>query len=324
MKEKKSFSLLCLAASLGNLYFRMPQELPAQAALLVGVWQSILIFLILWLVRRAGRDWNSSVLVRYLLAGCFLFSAAVDLLDLNRFYQAAYPNQLHGWLLGILLLGVAVMAVRGELRTLKHLTRIIFPLLVASLALLVLSCAGLFHPTNLSVWEGREVARAAISLRDLVPWPEYLALALWGVQEGTAPLLWVPAARTGVSVFILILAELALGDRGAQWPAHSLSLLGQLSIFNRLEWLQITVWLLQILTRLGFSLYLFRQLTKSPNWWLSGVLVWACFLCLSVWEPAQAWAAQRAVLWGTTGIILIRGLCRWDDPLKCWRSAQRW
>ena len=321
MKGKNSFSLLCLAASMGSLYFRMPQELPAQAALLVGVWQSIFISLILWLVRKAGRDWKSSGLIRYFLAVSFLFSAAVDLLDLNRFYQAAYPDQLHGWLLGILLLAVAVMAVRGNLRTLKHLTRIVFPLLAFSLVLLVLSCLGLFHPSNLSVWEGREVSRAAISLRNLIPWPEYLALALWGSREGTFPLFWVPMARTGVSAFILILAELALGDRGAQWPAHSLSLLGQLSVFNRLEWIQITVWLLLLLTRLGFSLYLAGQLTGKAGL-IQGVVVWTGFLCLSVLDPAQVWAVQRAILWGATGIILMRGLCRWEDPLKFWRSAQ--
>lgn len=321
MKGKNSFSLLCLAAGMGSLYFRMPQVLPAQAALLVGIWQSFLIALLLGLLRKAGKDWKSSALVRGLLTVCFLFSAAVDLLDLNRFYQAAYPNQLHGWVLGILLLGAAGMITGGELRTLKHLTRLVFPLLGISLGLLVLSCAGLLHTANLTAWEEREVARAALSLRDLVPWPEYLALALWGSREGNAPLLWVPMAKTGISIFVLILAELALGDRGAQWPSHSLSLLGQLSVFNRLEWIQITVWLLLLMTRLAFSLYLLERLTGKSPWWLHAAAIWAGFLCLSTLDPAKVWAIQRAILWGGTGIILARGVCRWEDPLKFWRSA---
>lgn len=321
MKVKNNFSLLCLAAGLGSLYFRMPQVLPAQAALLVGIWQAMLLWLLLWLLRKSGKNWKSSGLIRSLLGACFLFSAAVDLVDLNRFYQAAYPDQLHSWVLGILMLGAAGMAVGGGLRTLKHLTRMVFPLLVFSLLLLILSCAGLLHVTNLSVWEEREIARAALSFRDLVPWPEYLALALWGSREGTAPLFWVPISKAGISAGILILAELALGDRGAQWPAHSLSLLGQLSVFNRLEWIQITVWLLLLMTRLAFSLYLAGRIMGISSWWLEGAVIWALFLFLSALDPGRAWALQRALLWGSTGIILIRGLCRWEDPLRFWRSA---
>lgn len=323
MKGKNSFSLLCLVSGLGSLYFRMPRQLPAQAALLVGVWQSVLLYFVLRLVRKAGKDWKSSALVRGLLAFSFLFTASVDLLDLNRFYQSAYPNQLHGWLLGILLLGAAGMMTGGELRTLKHLTRLMFPLLGISLALLTLSCAGLFHTSNLTAWEGTEILREAFSLRDLIPWPEYLALVLWGSREGTAPLFWVPAARTGISAFILTLAELALGDRGARWPAHSLSLLGQLSVFNRLEWIQITVWLLLLMTRLAFLIYLAGRLTENFPWWINTAAIWTGFLCLSMLDATRVWAVQRAVLWGTAGIILIRGLCRWEDPLKHWRSALR-
>lgn len=316
MKTKKNFSLLCLAAGLGNLYFRMPQELPAQAAVLVGIWQSLLLFLVMLLLRKAGGNWKDSALIRWLLLSVFLYSAGADLMDLNRFYQTAYPQQLPGWVLSLLMLGSAAILAKGELRTLKNLTRVVFPLLVISLVLLILSCWNMFHLNNLISWGWSRISREMFSLQNLMIWPEYLALAIWVTEEGKAPLLWVPLVRAGVCSVILVMAELAFGNRGARWPAQSLSLLGQLSVFNRLEWIQITVWLLLLMTRLAFYLYLSRSiLGKSDSFLLAGA-AWAVSIGLTALEPEIIWQIQQAALWAAAGIILVRGVCRWDGSSR--------
>lgn len=316
MKTKKNFSLLCLAAGLGNLYFRMPQELPAQAAVLVGIWQSFLLFLVMLLLRKAGGDWRNSALVRWLILGVLLYSAGADLMDLNRFYQTAYPQQVPGWILSLLMLGSAAILAKGELRTLKNLTRVVFPLLVISLALLILSCAEMFHLNNLTSWGWDRISREMFSLDNLILWPEYLALALWVTEEGEASLFWVPLVRAGVYSLILVMAEMAFGNRGARWPAQSLSLLGQLSVFNRLEWIQITVWLLLLMTRLAFYLYLSRSiLEKSDSFVLAGA-AWALSIGLTALEPEMIWEIQQAALWAVAGIILVRRVCRWEGSSK--------
>ena len=193
--------------------------------------------------------------------------AALEILNLWRLYTAVYPDAVS--LLGICLTVLIPVVYLRRVSAVAQTANVVLALLLAAGLLLVVSIAPRLRVTNLQVailtpqtlWQA---ARAQCVL-----YPELLLPALWPDRgkrgRHTVFRLAVFSGLFGVGVHLVLELFFGAAMPQASQPMHQAARCGNLSVFDRLEWLQLIVWTMAVAVKLGLYLYAFTRLTGGEG-----------------------------------------------------------
>lgn len=194
------------------------------------------------------------------------------------------------------------------------------------MAIMVLSVAPRLRVPNLHAapltgqdWQAAFVSQLALP-------PEYLLFALWPPQPGQRCRKAVTFAASALSfdAAVHLLLELFFGAAmpTRQTPVQGAAQCGALSIFNRLEWLQILLWCMVVTVRLALYLYAMVELwggragagsaaaglDRYPLYFGGMALLCAVLRTVTL-EQAFYW--RSAVCWGFAAVVMVTGGCQW-------------
>lgn len=260
-----------------------------------------------------------TVFVALLLAGSVL-----DILSLASLYDAVYPDAVN--LLGICLTVLIPVAYLRRVSAIAQTANVVLGLLLTACAFLVLSVGGRLRVVNLqspamdaAVWQ--EALRAQCVL-----YPELLLPALWPDHEkrGSHTVLRLAAFSGLFNVGVHLLLELFFGAAmpDTENPLHQAARCGALSIFDRMEWLQLIVWTMAVSVKLALHLYAITRLTGGPRTeennltampFLAGYGAVLLLLCAVVKNQDFSWMAtvRNAATWGFAALTVGIGGIRW-------------
>lgn len=263
MKKKISApqSVLALTAAAGT-FFQAAGVCTARASL----WgAAVCMMLLVPLLSRLTADGLHAARAEVLLPVILAASAVQELRQMGRFYSRVYPQQLAPWMFFLfvaLAMGAFVCGRSGGFAAAASSLKL---LLAATLLLLILSLAGQMETGRLVRewtlgWQTELSTAILLQCRFL---PEYL---LWPLLAGgkKAHPAKTAAVVVGLQSLFLILGELVVGQTASAWMAYSLSCMGQIAVFSRLDHFQVVVWSVLVLFKAAFYLYYAR--CSSPTW----------------------------------------------------------
>lgn len=269
--------------------------------------------------------WNHGrwTILRWLLCALLASSSVLEILRLRSLYESLYPGTM-GLAATCFVLLFPVIYLRRE-PSLRQTSGAVLSLLLVGLAVMLISIAPRLSVTNLQI-----TALTAQDWRDaataqLVLYPEYLLLGILPRQsDSRAPALRLSVAAVFFEAGIHFLLELFFGAAmpGRSSPVQAAAQCGALSIFNRLEWLQLILWSMAVSVKLAVYLYAMVVLPGgepgSGNtavgldrffWYLAGALVF-CVLWRNV-NLEQAFLWRNLLVWLFALPVLLGGICQW-------------
>lgn len=260
-----------LAGSFIRPFGQPVQQPAAQGYLLAGLAAAPALCLALCLYGRAASSRRMPGWFCLALAGVLALSAAMELLQCQRFYNYVLADQLSLFWFLALALGVAGCAAAYSLRALNRASVLVLALLGLSLALLLASVAPQVRFENL-LYPADPLGQAGLGLlaRTLLL-PEYLLLALLHGQKkppraalyrGYALVLGV---GFGLESLLAALAESVLGAAGLRQsqPIYTIARLGGISVFRRLDAVHVGVWLLLFYLKICLYFWAFLWLVRK-------------------------------------------------------------
>lgn len=194
---------------------------------------------------------------RWLLLALLAMSSAIEILRLWRLFESAYPDGMS--MFGICLMIVAPVIYLRRVSAIAQTANVVLVVLLAASVLMVVSIAPQLRLSNLQCVP-LTVQQAGTTLwAQIVLYPEFLLPSLWpdSARFGKRTLLRLAGWGLAFSVGAHLLLELFFGmDALAQEnPLHIAAQSGALSIFNRLEWLQLILWMMVVTIKLSLYLY---------------------------------------------------------------------
>lgn len=303
-----------LAGSFIRPFGQPVQQPAAQGYLLAGLVAAPALYLVLSLYGRAACVRRLPAWASLTFAGVLVLSAAMELVQCQRFYQYVLADQLTLFWFLALALGVAGLAAVYSLRALNRVSVLVLGLLVLSLVLLLVSVASQVRFENLQ-YPAEPLKQAGLGvLARMVLLPEYLLLALLyeakkpsraALGRGYALVLGI---GFGLESLLAALAESVLGASGLgqSQPVYTIARLGGISVFRRLDAVHVAVWLLLFYLKLSLYfwafLWLFRRAlpgVRRPQAGAAGMLLILCvFGVLRAFPGASgAYFVQQGLLW---------------------------
>ncbi|MEE0801734.1 MAG: hypothetical protein U0L91_10725 [Gemmiger sp.] len=195
--------------------------------------------------------------LRIFFCAILALGSAFEILRLRRLLQMMYPGTIT--LLGCcFVLLLPVIYLRRE-PSLRQTSAAVLVLLMIGLFVLVVSVFPCLKVTNLQQgplsWQ--DLSDAVRS--QLVLYPEYLLPALWPQteQRRNRSLLVLCGSAVAADAAVHVFLELFFGA-SMPWqtaPFQAAAQCGALSIFNRLEWMQLVLWCMIVPIKLGLYLY---------------------------------------------------------------------
>lgn len=194
---------------------------------------------------------------RWALLALLAMSSALEILRLWRLFESVYPDGMN--MPGICLMIVAPVIYLRRVSSIAQTANVVLSILLVSIAVMVFSVAPQLHISNLQCvpfsWQQIRTTLWA----QLVVYPEFLLPALWpnSARFGRHTLFRLAGWGLAFSVANHLLLELFFGaDAPMQEnPLHTAAQSGSLSVFNRLEWLQLILWTMIVTIKLAMYLY---------------------------------------------------------------------
>ena len=273
--------------------------------------------------------WRSSAarLTRGLFAALLVLSSALELLRMWQMAKGLYDGAVTLTAVCVTVL-LPVIYLR-RVSAIAQTANVLLCLLLAVTGVMVLSVAGRLRVVNLQmpavtadVWA--DTVRAQSML-----YPEFLLPALWGTEKrGGHTALRLAGYSVAFGAAAHVLLELFFGAALPQRlsPLHTAAQSGTLSVFNRLEWLQLLLWTMAVSLKLALYLYAVIRLLGGQSkgedsavgldrfpLYLAGMLL----LCV-VLRGADMHAALRlrtAGTWALAGLVTVEGGIR-----QLWRK----
>lgn len=276
-----------------------------------------------WLFARAWRIGADAFLRGawfFLLAG----SSVLELLRLWQLAQHLYPQTVT--LLGVCVAVLLPVVYLRRASALSQTAQVIAWVGVLTVAVMVCSLAGQLRVHHLQTVpilseNGRQALAAQLWL-----YPEYLLPALWPEREkrGSHTVLWLAGGAIALEVAMNLFLELYFGAAllDSTNPVHTAARAGALSVFRRLEWLQLTLWLVSLSLKLALYLYAMVRLAGAHAPVRREAVGLRCFplylggmvlLCVvgHTWDLDAAFALRNAALWVFAALVLLRGAIVW-------------
>lgn len=253
-----------------------------------------------------------------------LAGSVLDILSLWQLYAAVYPDAVS--LLGICLTVLLPVAYLRRVSAIAQTANVVLGLLLAASLILVLSVAGRLHVVNLqTVAIDAPAVQKALGAQCTL-YPELLLPALWPDHEkrGSHTVIRLAAFGAIFNVGVHLLMELFFGAAmpDAENPLHQAARCGALSIFDRLEWLQLIVWTMAVAVKLALHLYAIIRLSGGPRTeensltampFFAGYLALMVLLCTAAknWDFDTLSAVRNAAAWGFTALVAGLGGIGW-------------
>ena len=273
-----------------------------------------------WLFAHCWRVGQCAFL-RVIFAGLLFFSSAVELLRLWRLAARLYPDAVS---LTIVCLTVTLPVVYlRRVSAISQTANVLLCFVCISTVFMLLSVYPRLHLTNLQVYR-LTAADLRIALQDqLTFYPEYLLPALWPESDkrGRHTLLYLAGAGIFFDALLHLVLELFYGAAMPVRidPLHAAARCGALSIFNRLEWLQLLLWVMVITLKLAVYLYAMVRLlggqSKTENT-AAGLDRFPLYLC-GLWllcallrriDPDILLQLRSHLVWAFAALVWIGGL----------------
>lgn len=259
-----------------------------------------------------------------LFAALLIFGAVVEILNLWQLYTAVYPDAVS--LLGVCLTVLIPVVYLRRVSAIAQTANVVLGLLAAACALLVVSVAGRLRLVNLQTDVLDAAALQSALAAQCTLYPELLLPALWqdSAKRGRHTVLRLAAVGGVFNIGVHLLLELFFGAAMPQAidPLHQAASRGNLSIFDRLEWLQLIVWTMAVSVKLGLYLYALTRLTGAKGadenslhglpGFAGGAAV-LVFLCAAAqhWDMAAAARLQNLAAWAFAALTVLMGGIRW-------------
>ncbi len=222
--------------------------LPVSVVILTGI---ATVFSYAW--RVAGQK----TLARWGLLALLAMSSALEILRLWRLLASVYPDGMN--MFGICLMIVVPVIYLRRVSSIAQTANVVLSILLVSSILMALSIAPQLHVSNLQCVPLSRDQITSTLWAQVVLYPEFLLPALWpdSARFGRHTLLRLAGWGLAFSLADHLLLELFFGvDAPIQEnPLHTAAQSGALSVFNRLEWLQLILWTMIVTIKLALYLY---------------------------------------------------------------------
>ena len=314
--------LLGLAA---NTLLRTQSGYWARAGLLAVLPAALLVLAAAWLFTQC-RGVLELIPLRWAFCALLAYSSVLELLRLWRLFGTVYPSAVTLFGICATVLLPVIYLRRGN--AIGQTANVLLVLLGVATAFMLLSVAPRLLVTNLQA--GTTNADVQDALRgQAVLYPELLLPALWCGKEPTHKTTRTLALLAGFSAALdagaHLLLELFFGMASAQPenPVHSIARTGALSVFHRMEWIQLLLWSAIVTIKLAVYLYAIVRLGGGRNGKTAdnavgldrfpayfAVMAFLCLLLKSV-ELAQAFAWRNIFCWVLAGVTVLGGAVKW-------------
>lgn len=253
---------------------------------------------------------GATLLLRLLFAALLAAASVLELLRLWQLAQRLYPGTVTQ--LALCLLVLAPILYLRRVSAISQTAYVVLCLLCVATAGMLLSVFPRLRITNLQNIALTQPDLWAAARDQLTLYPEYLLPALWPEPQkrGRHTLLRLAGTALGFDVAVHAMLELFYGAAMPLRadPLHAAARCGALSVFTRMEWLQLILWVMAVAVKLALYLYALLRLLGGE----------------SRQENAAANLGPFAIylLLVPTACLLLRGLD--VDAALRWRSAVTW
>lgn len=274
-----------------------------------------------WAWRRVGQ----SPLARWLLLAMLAMSSAVEILRLWRLFESAYPDGMS--MFGVCLMIVAPVIYLRRVSSIAQTANVVLAVLLVASVFMVVSIAPQLRVSNLQcVPLSLQQAKTTLWAQ-LVLYPELLLPSLWpdSARFGKHTLLRLAGWGLVFSAAVHLVLELFFGADALMQenPLHTAAQSGAFSIFNRLEWLQLILWMMVVTIKLAMYLYAGVHLMgghacKSENNAVGldrfpfyfGLMLFLCALWRSA-DVNMLTGIRNGLLLAYAAVIVLGGVVQW-------------
>lgn len=276
-----------------------------------------------WMFARAWQV-GQNRLYRALFALLLVGSSVLELLRVWELAAGLYPDGITLATICFTML-LPVIYLR-RVSAISQTGRVLFCLLLAAVGVMLLSVAPHLRVQNLQMPPLTPMELGKTALAQWTLYPEFLLPALWPADDkcGHRAPLRLAAAAVVFDVGLHLVLELFYGAGlpGRQQPLHTAAQSGALSVFNRLEWIQLLLWIMVVSLKLAVYLYAVIRLCGGRSrgedtsvgldrfpLYLGGMLL-LCAVFRGV-ELEKAICERNALVWAFAGIVGIGGGLKW-------------
>ena len=303
-------TLLCAQARYG-----------ARAGLLALPFSAAALTLAAVLFARAWRQLEGLRAPRWGLAAVLAASSAFELLRFWQLIQTAYGGAVT--MLGVCLMLLLPVVYLRRVSAIAQTANVVLSLAAVAGVVLLISIAGELRPANLQPGDPGQAGWRQALLWQCSLYPEFLLPALWPDPDKRGPHTAARLAVCGTvfSAVVHLILELyaGAGARLLPVPVHTAAQAGTLSLFKRLEWLQLILWSMMVTVKLALYLYAAVRLLggrgnkKENN--AVGLDRFPCyfllmaFLC-AAWRKADTetfFVWQSRLLWLFAAAVILGG-----------------
>lgn len=308
-------AVVMAAALLADVFLqpfgRRAPLLTAQHGILCAAGQMAVFALLLWLLRKGACKALESQAFCVLVSAAMLLSAALEIIQGERFYSQSMRTGLPVEIFLSLLFFAAFYGVCSGLNALTRTAWAVLALTAVSMVLLLISVLPQLRFVNLQpeALHGEELARDFASQFYLAP-----ELVLWSIlwrsdeSERTKHrpaiiFIWLFAAQA----LFCLLGEMTLGlaYRQEEQPLFTIARLGGISVFRRLDALHACVWLLLFFVKITLYFSVFTQTVRRVFPALQGHSAYYLAVAGVIGVFLGAWGqAEQTAYWIQQAVVL--------------------
>lgn len=272
-----------------------------------------------------ARAWKQgqSPLLRLLFAVLLFYTSALELLHFWNLAQRLYPGMLS--MTAVCLMTLLPVIYLRRVSAISQTAHVVLCLLGVATVFMLLTVLPRLHLTNLQNVELQVSDYATAAKEQLALYPEYLLPALWLQKEKKPrhPLLRLASMAIGLDVGIHFLLELFYGAAMPLRidPVHAVARCGALSVFNRLESLQLILWVMAVTLKMALYLYaICLLLDREKNRGTSVRLehfpmyfagIWLLCALLRRIDIQEAMQMRNVLTWGFALLVGMGGVAAW-------------
>lgn len=257
--------------------------------------------------------------LRVFFAAILVLTSAFELLRMWQLAKGLYDGAVTLTAVCVAVL-LPVLYLR-RVSALAQTANVLLCLLLAVTAVMALSVADRLRVVNLQVESMTPFLLWQAVRAQAVLYPEFLLPALWGPQKrGKHAALRLAAGSVAFAAAAHVLLELFFGAALPRRlnPLNTAAQSGALSVFNRLEWLQLLLWTMAVSLKLALYLYAVVRLLGGQSkgadnadgldrfpLYLAGMLL----LCVVLrgWNMAAALRLRTALTWALLALTVVTG-----------------
>lgn len=275
-----------------------------------------------WIFTRAWRGADSPAL-RLVFAALLFYTSALEILNFRDLAQRLYPGMLS--MTAICLMTLLPVVYLRRVSAISQTAHVVLCLLLLATGFMLLTVLPRLHITNLQMVPLQTDDFITAAKEQLTLYPEYLLPALLPASKSRHrhSLLHLAGAALWFDVGMHLVLELFYGAAMPTRidPIHAAARCGALSVFNRLESLQLILWIMAITLKLALYLYAICLLLRKGeskglsislrNFPLYLGFLWLLCALLQKIDVQTAMQQRSAFTWGLVLLAGMGGAAAW-------------